>query len=218
MEYYDMCGAAYDVSFLSIDTNARNCRCLCGLRIITKAYSQASSARSIAQPPLGMTPWSFEYWRLALDFGKNVHIGWYMCKYGGTCAKNGKIVQNQVQIWWYRVVPLSLFHIDFCTKIRGFWLQGGTVVPNFTSPSEGWCHSVGVMTLDGFLGWCHSVGIMTLDGFRWSIAQRQDHRRVSQDGGSTSCAMEGMMTGCSRHVRVTCTSEPEGWRWPGVGC
>ena len=85
--------------FLSIDTNARNCRCLCGLRIITKAYSQASSARrssvSIAQPPLGMTPWSFEYWRLALDFGENVHIWRNMCKYGGICAKNSKIVQTR---------------------------------------------------------------------------------------------------------------------------
>ena len=163
-----------------------------------------------------MTPSSFEYWRLALDFHEKGHIGWYMCKYGGTWAKNGKIVQNQVQIWWYRVVPLSLFHIYFCPKFEGFdykvvrWyriLQVQRVVS-----------LVCVMTLDGFLGWCHSVGIMTLDGFRWSIAQRQDHRGVSQDGGSTSCAMEGMMTGCSRHVRVTSTSEPEGWRWPGVGC
>ena len=109
MEYYDMCGAAYDVSFLSIDTNARNCRCLCGLRIITKAYSQASSARrssvSIAQPPLGMTPSSFEYWRLALDFHEKGHIGWYMGKYGGTWAKIAKKGQTRGKTGgtgWYR--------------------------------------------------------------------------------------------------------------------
>ena len=99
-------------------------RCLRGLRIVTKSDSQAPDARhssvSIAQPPLGMTPWSFEYWRLALDFGKNVHIGWYMGKYGGTWAKNIKKGQNQGQNWWYRVVQLSLFHIYFCPKFEGF--------------------------------------------------------------------------------------------------
>ena len=124
MEYYDMCGAAYDVSFLSIDTNARNCRCLCGLRIITKTDSQASSARrssvSIAQPPLGMTPWSFEYWRLALDFGKNVHIWRNMCKYGGICAKNGKIVQTRCKNGWNGWNNLICSIYIFAPKFEGF--------------------------------------------------------------------------------------------------
>ena len=105
--------------FLSIDTNARNCRCLCGLRIITKAYSQASSARrssvSIAQPPLGMTPWSFEYWRLALDFHEKGHIGWYMGKYGGTWAKNSEKGQNRGQNLRILEDPLSLSYVRICT-------------------------------------------------------------------------------------------------------
>ena len=58
-----------------------------------------------------------------------------MGKYGGICAKNCEIVQNQVQNWWDGVGPLSLFHIYFCTKIWGFWLLGGMVGWNFTSPT-----------------------------------------------------------------------------------
>ena len=142
-----------------------------------------------------------------------------MCIYGGICANMAEYVQKMAKLCKPGAKTGGMGGITLYV-LYIFLHQNSRVL---TSRRNG-----GMKFYKSIRGVVSLVCVMTVlphDGFRWhhfSIAQLQDHRGVSilklQDGGSTSCAIEGMMTGCSRHVRVTSTSGPQGWRWSGVGC